>query len=183
MISFDYAQQILLPYSCQQVGEIYFKTGRKVQLFGVTLENLPFFFLYLIDESESIGKGADAVISMVHSTLSQSLSKVKTKQLMMQADNCSGQNKNNAFLHYMLWLVQNEFFDEVTFSFMVPGHTKVCWNLCSIKSLLIITCFFSFPQTDTLVTLKVNSSSKIRWTAFLIANGLPIRVFQKKTNQ
>eukprot|EP00033_Pygsuia_biforma_P006350 GCRY01007092.1.p1 GENE.GCRY01007092.1~~GCRY01007092.1.p1 ORF type:complete len:127 (+),score=12.85 GCRY01007092.1:266-646(+) len=124
-ISFDFAQQVLVPFSCQQPGDIFFKTPRKIQLFGVTLDNIPFFLLFLIDESESAGKGADAVISLVHHTVFHQLKAVR-KALQMQADNCSGQNKNNAFLHFLLYLVQNGIFDSVNISFMIAGHTKVC---------------------------------------------------------
>eukprot|EP00033_Pygsuia_biforma_P006318 GCRY01007050.1.p1 GENE.GCRY01007050.1~~GCRY01007050.1.p1 ORF type:complete len:288 (+),score=17.86 GCRY01007050.1:626-1489(+) len=124
-LSFDYAQQVHVPHSSQQVGEVFFKTPRKIQLFGVTFENIPFFFLYLIDESESAGKGVDAVISLVHHTIFTQLRKIKSKTLQMQADNCSGQNKNNAFLHFLLYLVHNGFFESVSLSFMVAGHRKV----------------------------------------------------------
>eukprot|EP00033_Pygsuia_biforma_P004370 GCRY01004790.1.p1 GENE.GCRY01004790.1~~GCRY01004790.1.p1 ORF type:complete len:220 (+),score=27.75 GCRY01004790.1:672-1331(+) len=85
-LSFDYAQQVHVPFSSQQVGELYFKTPRKVQLFGVTMENTPFFFLYLIDEAESAGKGADAVISLVHHTIFNELKKINSKTLKLQAD-------------------------------------------------------------------------------------------------
>lgn len=36
--SFDFAQQINLPYSSQQVGALYFLAGYKVALFGITAE-------------------------------------------------------------------------------------------------------------------------------------------------
>lgn len=52
---------------------------------------------------------------------------------MMQTDNCSGQNKNNAVLHYMLWLIEQGMFEEVKLSFMIPGHTKVCFEFLFLK--------------------------------------------------
>lgn len=36
--SFDYAQQVHLPFDSQQVGPLYFLTGYKVSLFGVAIE-------------------------------------------------------------------------------------------------------------------------------------------------
>lgn len=36
--SFDFAQQISLPFSSQQVGPIYFLSGFKIGLFGIALE-------------------------------------------------------------------------------------------------------------------------------------------------
>eukprot|EP00033_Pygsuia_biforma_P005341 GCRY01005887.1.p1 GENE.GCRY01005887.1~~GCRY01005887.1.p1 ORF type:complete len:152 (-),score=2.23 GCRY01005887.1:575-1030(-) len=96
------------------------------QLFGVTVENLPSFLLYLIDEAEPCGKGADAVISLIHDVLTNKLSFITAHKLYLQADNCPGQNKNNAFVHFILYLVQAGIFDNVQLPFMIAGHTKVC---------------------------------------------------------
>ena len=65
-ISFDYAQNVLIPHSPQQVGPIYFKTPRKCHLFGVCAESLPKQVNYLIDEGELTGKGANETISYLH---------------------------------------------------------------------------------------------------------------------
>jgi hypothetical protein len=46
------------------------------------------------------------------------------KNITIHADNCSGQNKNNAMLWYLTWRVMNEYNEKITYSFMVPGHTK-----------------------------------------------------------
>ena len=40
-ISFDYAQNVLIPHSPQQIGPIYFKTPRKCHLFGICSESYP----------------------------------------------------------------------------------------------------------------------------------------------
>ena len=40
-VSFDYAQNVLIPHSPQQVGPIYFKTPRKCHLSGICAESLP----------------------------------------------------------------------------------------------------------------------------------------------
>lgn len=53
--TFDFAQMLQLPHSARQVGPIYFKTPRKVQLFGVCCEGLPRQMNYLIDEAQTIG--------------------------------------------------------------------------------------------------------------------------------
>ena len=57
--SFDYCQQVSLPYSSQQRGTFYFRTPRKVQVFGVCCEPLCRQVFFLIDEAEQAGKGAD----------------------------------------------------------------------------------------------------------------------------
>ena len=51
---------------------------------------------YLIDEALDTGKGANAVISMVHHYLENH--GLNTTIIHLNADNCSGQNKNNAFI-------------------------------------------------------------------------------------
>ena len=64
--SFDYCQQVSLPYSSQQRGTFYFRTPRKVQVFGVCCEPLCRQVFFLIDEAEQAGKGAVVVVSLVH---------------------------------------------------------------------------------------------------------------------
>ena len=64
--SYDFAQQIHYPYDSQQTGPEYFKTARKCGLFGVCNDGNNKQVLYLVDEAENPGKGADCVISLVH---------------------------------------------------------------------------------------------------------------------
>lgn len=64
--SYDCAQQVHFPSNLQQPGPIYFKTPRKCGLFGICCKGLPRQINYLIDESVSTGKGANATISYVH---------------------------------------------------------------------------------------------------------------------
>lgn len=69
--TFDFAQQIQVPYHARQVGPLYFKSPFKVQLFGVCNGGTKLQMNYLFDESQSIGvdgtkaHGANAVISML----------------------------------------------------------------------------------------------------------------------
>jgi hypothetical protein len=46
------------------------------------------------------------------------------EEIIIHADNCSGQNKNNAMIQYLAWRVLKGFHKKITYSFMVPGHTK-----------------------------------------------------------
>lgn len=62
-ISFDYAQQVHVPFDPQQPGEIYFLVPFKVGLFGIMNEGLNKQVTYLIPESVAVGKGSNAVIS------------------------------------------------------------------------------------------------------------------------
>ena len=65
-VSFDYAQNVLIPHSPQQVGPTYFKTPRKCHLFGICAVSLPKQANYLIAEGELTGKGANEIVSYLH---------------------------------------------------------------------------------------------------------------------
>ncbi|KAL5484206.1 hypothetical protein EMCRGX_G020665 [Ephydatia muelleri] len=120
--SFDYCQQVAIPYSSQQRGHYFFRTPRKVQVFGVCCEPLKRQVFFLIDEAEKIGKGAMSVVSQVHAFLK--LHSVGEKCVTLQADNCVGQNKNSTMLWYLAWRVITGQHDRVELNFMLPGHTK-----------------------------------------------------------
>ena len=67
---------------------------------------------YLIDESVAAGKGANTVISLVHHYLDHH--GLQERHAHFNADNCSGQNKNNAMMqvkhmmHTSKYYVQHE---------------------------------------------------------------------------
>ena len=120
--SFDYAQQIHYPYNDQQPGPAYFLTARKCQLFGVCCEAQSKQVNYLIDEAENTGKGANTTISLVHHYLENH--SLAEENALLHCDNCVGQNKNNAFVFYLLWRVMTGKHKAISLSFMVAGHTK-----------------------------------------------------------
>ena len=49
------------------------------------------------------------------------------KELTIVMDNCSGQNKNRMVLRLANYLVEAEYFEKVSFVFLIVGHTK---NAC-----------------------------------------------------
>lgn len=59
---------------------------------------------------------------MVHNYFS--LHELGEKRVKIHADNCAGQNKNNAMIMYLAWRVMNNLHEEISYSFMVAGHTK-----------------------------------------------------------
>ena len=94
--SFDFAQQVHYPHNPFQPGPMYFKTARKCGIFGVCCEGVPRQVNYLLNEAIDVGKGANTVISLLHHFLQHhGLGEV---ELCLHADNCTGQNKNNAML-------------------------------------------------------------------------------------
>lgn len=104
VLSFDYAQNVSYPSSPQQVGSSYFKALRKCSIFGIQDEATHIQTNILIDENDNVGKGANCVISM----LDYYLDNITAKKIVLYSDNCVGQNKNNAVVHYLLWRVMTK---------------------------------------------------------------------------
>ena len=116
--SFDYCQQVTLPYSSQQRGTFYFRTPRKVQVFGVCCEPLSRQVFFLVDEAEQVGKGAAVVVSLVHAFFH--LHGLGERRVTLQADNCVGQNKNSTMMWYLAWRVITGQHDRIELNFMLP---------------------------------------------------------------
>lgn len=62
------------------------------------------------------------MISLVHNYFE--LYGLGEEEIIIHADNCSGQNKNNAMIQYLAWRVLTGKHKRITYSFMVAGHTK-----------------------------------------------------------
>lgn len=120
--SWDFAQQLQYPFEDQQTGPIYFKIPRRAQVFGVCCEGIPRQVNYLIDEADFIEKNANTVISLLdhfftHHGLGETVA-------YLTADNCVGQNKNNALLQYLAYRVLAGLHTRIELSFLIVGHTK-----------------------------------------------------------
>ena len=120
--SFDFAQQIHFPYSSQQPGQLFFRTPRKCGIFGVACEAKSCQINYLIDEADHVGKGANTTVSLVNDYLEKY--SYKEPHLLLHADNCVGQNKNNTFIQYLMWRIITKRSRTINLSFMLAGHTK-----------------------------------------------------------
>ena len=92
--SYDWAQNVHVPHSDQQVSKIYYLSPRKVHLFGIQDEAVREQINYVLDENEIIGKGPNGTLSMVFNGIKK-LNKGE-KHLKITCDNAGGQNKNNA---------------------------------------------------------------------------------------
>ena len=86
-------QQVHYPFNAQQPGPIFFITPRKCGIFGVSCEATSSQVNYLIDESDDVGKGANATISLVHHYLQNH--GLKEQHFQLHANNCVRQKKNN----------------------------------------------------------------------------------------
>lgn len=127
-ISFDMAASCSIPRLQVQVGSLYFKCEFKVRIFGICQEKPDNNQVnYLMPEgtypkeSAKGGKGANLIISLLHHHLHEHPSE---KKLLIHADSCGGQNKNQYMFNYLILLVHTGKVDEVMISFMIPGHTK-----------------------------------------------------------
>jgi hypothetical protein len=135
-ITYDWAQNVQIPYSPQQIGSIFFKSPRKIHLFGVcNTGNFPHTEQtnYVIDEAEmpddgKQGKGVNCTISLVWHAI-QKYNRGE-KKLVITCDNCVGQNKNNYSLFFYSWLIDRGLYEEVELNFMIPGHTKFICDSC-----------------------------------------------------
>lgn len=111
-----------------QPGPIYFKTPRKCGIFGVMCEGVGRQVNYLIDEAHTVGKGANSTISYVYHYLETH--GLGETDAYLQADNCTGQNKNNYFLWYFAWRIINKLHHTINYSFLIAGHTKFGPDRC-----------------------------------------------------
>ena len=90
MLSFDFAECKTLPHFSVQPGPLHFLSRRKVFLFGITNEGEENSTFYIYDEAEngSVGKGGDAVCSMLYHHLEHFVP--PSGAVSLQCDNCSG---------------------------------------------------------------------------------------------
>ncbi len=149
--SWDFAQQLSYPYEDQQVGPIYFKTPRRAQLFGVCCEGIPRQVNYLIDEADFPEKNSNTVISLLnHFFENHGLGE---KYVFLTADNCVGQNKNNAVLHYLIYRTLVGLHEKINLSFMAVGHTKFAPDgyFGLIKYRYRRSCIYTYDQLCDLI--------------------------------
>ena len=76
----------------------------------------------MILEEENVEKGTDTTISLVHHYFKNH--GLGEKKVIIYADNCSEQNKNNAIIMYLAWHIINNLHNKITYSFMVAAHIK-----------------------------------------------------------
>lgn len=149
VLSFDYAQTVNYPSCPQQRGSSYFKAARKCSIFGIHNEATGVQFNYLIDEEFDVGKGPNSVISMLDNYLAK---QPPVKNLILFADNCVGQNKNNTAINYLAHRIRMKLNERIEYNFLLSGHTKFSpdrsfglLKMCFSRS--TVDCFDDFVQT------------------------------------
>jgi hypothetical protein len=99
-----------------------------VHVFGIVEEAKKKGHIYLFGESDRLDRptgytGSNSVISMLYHWFIMNKHRWPMR-LHIHTDNCSGQNKNNMMVHFLMWAVQMSMLHDCCISFMLPGHTK-----------------------------------------------------------
>ena len=117
----------MLPILEETPSTFFFKTRRKIELFGIVNEEITsegsIQTNFVIDECFKIKKDANSIISMLDFYLKEKI--VPGTSLILYTDNCPGQNKNYFVLGYLIYLVKiKKRYKEVELYFMIVGHIK-----------------------------------------------------------
>ena len=139
VITFDYAEKVGLPRFSDTPKNVYYKTGLKLDLFGVGDNTTLLQDNYALPEGHwPADKGINSLASMLYHN--HHLRHADQKNLLYMADNCPGQNKNRWMLWFMAYMsIVCPNVERVCLKFLVAGHTKnfcdACFGLCkrSIK--------------------------------------------------
>lgn len=119
----DFSQNLTLPSVSSTPSQWYFLSLWSVDMFGIHLANSGVQYNYLYEERTS-GKGSNEVISLLHRFVKTVLAREGFTKLTIYADNCTGQNKNNFVVKFLLALTHVGDLEEVNLKFFVKGHTK-----------------------------------------------------------
>jgi hypothetical protein len=156
IICYDKAEALRLPMQLDKDGQLFFKTGRKCDIFGICeLKEDPLQHNFLIDESEFVS-GADAIVSYVFHWI-RKLEKPRPKKLLVWADNTVSQNKNKVTICFFAMLAFIGCFSSIEFNFLEQGHTKfanVIKSIPSNESVVVDEKFRCFQWTQFFQDLK-----------------------------
>lgn len=120
--TFDFAQNLGLPQLANPPQDLYFVSKRSVQLFSIRDDGAGIQYNFLYDEGDG-GKGGNYVSSMLTLFLFDLSNQFKARSVLLNADNCCSQNKNNIVLWVLELLVMLSVFDHIELKFLVKGHT------------------------------------------------------------
>ena len=93
------------------------------------------------------------------------------RHLVLHADNCVGQNKNNTILKVFVWRCFMEYCETIEFKFMIKGHTKFApdGNFGHIKRVYAATSSFTLEDVKSCIqdasvvnTCKIFPSSRFK---------------------
>jgi len=99
--------------------------------------------LFIIPEGAAAGKGANQVISMLHFYL-ENLS-LGEAEVVLNADNCVGKNKNQSMISYLCWRVFSGLHKKITLHFL-------SWDTQNFHQTMPGVCSRNFPAYSMLNT-------------------------------
>jgi hypothetical protein len=105
-VQFDFAQAVLLLHSVNQQNCYYFMTGLKASIFGIGEESRRSQTNFIIEEGNPQPKAAakNQVMSSLYNYLVNSSKMDDMTELILCADNCAAQNKNQWMIKFLCWL-------------------------------------------------------------------------------
>jgi hypothetical protein len=117
-ISFDYARALEYPALAREHMDEFFLPRVRVQLFGVVNEGSMEYYNYLWREPAS--HGSTEVISALHDYLTTQQPEVGAcNTLVINVDNCSGQNKNRFLVNYLVLRVLAGYHNQVQLRYVI----------------------------------------------------------------
>ncbi|KAE9313945.1 hypothetical protein PF008_g19603 [Phytophthora fragariae] len=119
----DFSQNLTVPSVSPTPSQWYFCSLVAVNVFAIFYENERIQTNYVYDETVS-GKGSDQINSMLHHFIRTVLLPSGKTKLVVYADNCGGQNKNNLVIKFLLAQVHMGVLNRIDYKFFVKGHTK-----------------------------------------------------------
>ncbi|ETP00336.1 hypothetical protein F441_22243 [Phytophthora nicotianae CJ01A1] len=123
VIAMDFSQNLTVPSIASTPSQWYFCSLLSVSCFGIFCDNDGIQTNYLYDETAS-GKGSDQINPMLEHFLRTKVLSEGKNRLTVYAENCSGQNKNNYVIKFLLAQVNMGLLKHVDYKFFVKGHTK-----------------------------------------------------------
>ena len=156
VIVIDYAQNMdILHFGQEQARATYYFSPHSMYCFGVSnvaRETRPQLFVHCYQEGEG-KKGGDIVASLIMQALpDQGFNKLDDDgnpicscQLMIAADTCSGQNKNNMVIRLVPWLVEKGFYKEMEQIFLLTVTQRMVVTTYSTSSKQASTTMISTP--------------------------------------
>jgi len=119
--SFDFQEVVEIPRVLQQPSQWYYWLPFKLYVFGIVDDSIDQYY-HAMDTEAQQGKGANQVVSILHSFLT-AIPNLRFN-IDLWADNCGGQNKNKTILWYLCWLTAIPNIKEVILGFQIKGHTR-----------------------------------------------------------
>ena len=156
VLAFDYARQLAVPHLGDETTEGFWasKKALDVNLFGVVNEGAGKHGLgtpFLIPER--VKSGSDTVCSMLHHYISNNSKVRNAREMHLWSDSCTGQNKNNIVVAFIMLLVHNGIYDAVDWRFFAVGHSKFDPDRLfgSIRSALHHQTVLTMPHLKALI--------------------------------